>query len=173
MTVFSTDSWMFDLQCFPEPRRPAHWCATWAKTARRWKLGRRRVPPPETEIHVEPSAQARFRSWSHLLRVPGRSRSDVSQGPSCFELERRLIIHRQEGHKAGQQTGIYELLQRRVAFLREQLPETNHITASSTSVHMKTCQNSGSPLLLDPKPSLTWPPDSRGFGTLYRRKSHL
>lgn len=129
---------MFDLQCFPEPRPPAHWCATWARTARRWKLGRRRVPPPETEIHVEPSAQARFRRWSNLLRVPGRSRSDVSQGPSCFELERRLIIHRQEGHKAGQQTGIYELLQRRVAFLREQLPETNHITASSTWRHVRT-----------------------------------
>lgn len=67
---------------------------------------------------------------SHLLRVPRSSRSDVGQGPSCFKLERRLIIHRQEGHEAGQQTGLYDLLQRGVTFLRKQLPEKSHYRRS-------------------------------------------
>lgn len=60
---------------------------------------------------------------SHLLSMPRCSRGDVCKRPCSFKLQSRLIIHRQEGHKAGQQTCIYDLLQGRVTLLRKQLPE--------------------------------------------------
>lgn len=59
---------------------------------------------------------------SHLLSMPRCSRGDVCESPSCFKLQSWLIIHTQEGHKAGQQTRIYDLLQRRITLLRKELP---------------------------------------------------
>lgn len=85
------------------------------------------TPSAQVQLHF------RTQSTSHLLCVPGCSRSDVSQGPGCFKLQRRLVIHRQEGHKAGQQPGFDELLQRRVSLLRQQLPERNHVTGWAIS----------------------------------------
>lgn len=60
---------------------------------------------------------------SHLLSMPRCSRGDVGKRPCSFKLQSRLIVHRQEGHKAGQQTCIYDILQGRVTLLRKQLPE--------------------------------------------------
>lgn len=104
------------------------------------------------------SSQARFRGqlMPHLLCVPGCPRSYVCKGPSCFELQRGLIIHRQEGHKAGQQAGFYDLLQRRVTFLREQLPETTPNTGSShchlqVSAHDDTSLKSSLPPVSGPE----------------------
>lgn len=79
---------------------------------------------PSSQLKLNPNS--RTPSSSHLPCVPSRSRSDVGQGPSGFELQRRLVVHRQEDHEAGQQTGFYDLLQRWVAFLRQQLPEISH-----------------------------------------------
>lgn len=58
----------------------------------------------------------------HLLRVPGCARGDICESPGCLELQYRLIIHRQKGDKAGQQTSVYDVLHWRFTLLRKQLP---------------------------------------------------
>lgn len=61
-------------------------------------------------------------SRSYLLSVPRCPRGHVGEGPRRLELQRGLVVQRQEVHEAGQQTSIDDLLKRRVPFLGEQLP---------------------------------------------------
>ena len=55
--------------------------------------------------------------------MPGRPGGDVGQSPGRLELQGGLVVHGQELHKARQQTGFHNLLQRRVLLPGEELPE--------------------------------------------------
>lgn len=65
------------------------------------------------------------KSWcsgSYLLSVPRCPRGHVGEGPRRLELQCGFVIQRQKVHEAGQQTGVNDLLQRRVPLLWKQLP---------------------------------------------------
>lgn len=54
--------------------------------------------------------------------MPRSPRGHVGEGPRRLELQRGLVIQRQEVHEAGQQTSVDDLFKGRVPFLGEQLP---------------------------------------------------
>ena len=62
--------------------------------------------------------------------MPGRPGGDVGQCPGRFELQGGLVVHGQELHEAREQTGVHDLLQRRVLLPGEQFPEETGENAS-------------------------------------------